>query len=62
MEILDYRLQVLEQEYEKMKEVLFVCMNERKEIISEIMQLFQMKISETKHLFCLYQVIYHSAS
>ncbi|KMT00845.1 hypothetical protein BVRB_9g221200 [Beta vulgaris subsp. vulgaris] len=41
IKILNNRLQVLEQESEKMRKVLVVCMDERRELISEILQLFQ---------------------
>lgn len=65
IKILNNRLQVLEQESEKMRQVLVVCMDERRELISEILQLFQTLCTNCKgaitrpHLsFC--QVIKHN--
>uniref|UniRef100_A0A803M856 Uncharacterized protein n=1 Tax=Chenopodium quinoa TaxID=63459 RepID=A0A803M856_CHEQI len=54
MEILNNRLDVLEQEAENMKKMLLVSMNERRKTITEILQLFQtlcrhLYHSEAKH-------------
>ncbi|XP_056698250.1 uncharacterized protein [Spinacia oleracea] len=64
VEILNNRLEVLEQEAAKMKNMLVVCMYERREIITEIMQLFQtlrthIHGSEMKHPLNFYQASQH---
>ena len=48
VQLLSKRLQVLEEEASKMREKMVVCMDERREIVTEILQLFS-TIHTTHH-------------